>query len=320
MASAIERGISASRWLLAPLYLGLAVSLLLLLVKFVQGTLELALKTVTAGTSKLITGALSLVDLSLMGNLLVMVMFAVYENFVSRFGEGTKGNRPDWIGNVGFGALKLKPMTLIIAIAGVPMLEDCKSPPKCDPSKNSDNSFKHLAIVSLRWGPDRLRSGSQLKAGIRLYIGYIHLLQRGVTLRCLFTAGLARIIVLVLDNAGWHGAANLKIPDGIRLIYLPPYSPELQPAETIWALVDEPIVNKHIATIEELDRKRQPMRCPCRTARANPNAHWLPLVAKAHQSELITRKPYHSHVLIWFARANGEPPNSFSGMPQAARC
>ena len=39
-------------------------------------------------------------------------------------------------------------------------------------------------------------------------------------------AGLARIIVLVLDNAGWHGAANLKIPDGIRLIYLPPYSPE----------------------------------------------------------------------------------------------
>ena len=68
-------------------------------------------------------------------------------------------------------------------------------------------------------------------------------------------AGLARIIVLVLDNAGWHGAANLKIPEGIRLIYLPPYSPELQPAETLWALVDEPIVNKHIATIEELDTK-----------------------------------------------------------------
>ena len=61
--------------------------------------------------------------------------------------------------------------------------------------------------------------------------------------------------MLVLDNAGWHGAANLKIPDGIRLIYLPPYSPELQPAETLWALVDEPIVNKHIATIVELDRK-----------------------------------------------------------------
>jgi DDE superfamily endonuclease len=42
-------------------------------------------------------------------------------------------------------------------------------------------------------------------------------------------AGLSRIILLVLDNAGWHGPANLKIPDGIRLIHLPPYSPELQP-------------------------------------------------------------------------------------------
>jgi transposase len=58
-------------------------------------------------------------------------------------------------------------------------------------------------------------------------------------------AGVARIILLVLDNAGWHSAAaGLKIPDGIHLVYLPPYSPELQPAETLWALVDEPIVNK----------------------------------------------------------------------------
>jgi transposase len=51
------------------------------------------------------------------------------------------------------------------------------------------------------------------------------------------------------------GPVNLKIPDGIRLIYLPPYTLELQPAETLWALVDEPIVNKHIATIDELDAK-----------------------------------------------------------------
>ena len=68
-------------------------------------------------------------------------------------------------------------------------------------------------------------------------------------------AGLSCIILLVLDNAGWHGPANLKIPDGVRLIYLPPYSPELQPAETLWALVDEPIVNQHIATITDLDEK-----------------------------------------------------------------
>jgi uncharacterized protein (TIGR00645 family) len=124
LTSAIERGIFASRWLLAPLYLGLTVSLMLLLIKFAQGTVELALNTVNEDTNMLITGTLSLVDLSLMGNLLVMVMFAGYENFVSRFGEVTKGNRPDWMGNVSFGTLKLKLMTSIIAIAAIHILED----------------------------------------------------------------------------------------------------------------------------------------------------------------------------------------------------
>ena len=123
LASAIERGIFASRWLLAPMYLGLAISLLLVLGKFVQETVELARHTGTEDASKLITGTLSLVDLSLMGNLLVMVMFAGYENFVSRFGEVTKGNRPDWMGKVGFGALKLKLMTSIVAISAIRLLE-----------------------------------------------------------------------------------------------------------------------------------------------------------------------------------------------------
>ena len=50
-------------------------------------------------------------------------------------------------------------------------------------------------------------------------------------------------IVLVLDNAGWHGPKGLAIPDGITLVFLPPYSPELQPAERLWPLVDEPVVN-----------------------------------------------------------------------------
>ena len=66
-------------------------------------------------------------------------------------------------------------------------------------------------------------------------------------------AGLTRIVVLVLDNAGWHTPEGLAVPDGIRLVFLPPYSPELQPAECLWPLLDEPIVNRHFATIEDLD-------------------------------------------------------------------
>ena len=66
-------------------------------------------------------------------------------------------------------------------------------------------------------------------------------------------AGRERHIVLVLDDAGRHGPEGLAVPDGITLVFLPPYGPELQPAEQLWPLVDEPIVNRHLATIEELD-------------------------------------------------------------------
>lgn len=66
-------------------------------------------------------------------------------------------------------------------------------------------------------------------------------------------AGRERIIVLVLDGAGWHTEPGLAVPDGVRLVYLPPYTPELQPAEHLWALVDEPVVNRHFKTIDDLD-------------------------------------------------------------------
>jgi transposase len=66
-------------------------------------------------------------------------------------------------------------------------------------------------------------------------------------------AGQDRVILLVLDGAGWHTAPGLAIPDGIRLVYLPPCTPELQPAETLWTHVDEPIANRHFETLQDLD-------------------------------------------------------------------
>lgn len=65
-------------------------------------------------------------------------------------------------------------------------------------------------------------------------------------------AGRQRIVVLVIDNAGWHTPTHLSVPDGLRLVYLPPYTPELQPAECLWQLVDEPIVNKCFDTLRRL--------------------------------------------------------------------
>ncbi len=67
-------------------------------------------------------------------------------------------------------------------------------------------------------------------------------------------AGKDKRIVLQLDNAGWHGPANLAVPDGVRLVFQPPHSPELQPAEHLWPFVDEPLANGYFKTLPELDQ------------------------------------------------------------------
>jgi transposase len=67
-------------------------------------------------------------------------------------------------------------------------------------------------------------------------------------------AGRERLIVLGLDNAGWHTEPNLVAPDGIRLVYLPRYSPELQPAEHLWPVLDEPRANRSFATLTDLEQ------------------------------------------------------------------
>ena len=93
-------------------------------------------------------------------------------------------------------------------------------------------------------------------------------------------AGRDRIIVLLLDQAGWHSEPGLAVPDGIRLVYLPAYTPELQPAEHLWPLVDEPVVNRHFETLDELDAV---LAERCRTLAqdrnliaANTSFHWWP--------------------------------------------
>jgi transposase len=66
-------------------------------------------------------------------------------------------------------------------------------------------------------------------------------------------AGEDKLIVLVLDNAGWHVSDRLAVPDGVVLEFLPPYTPELQPAERLWPLTNEAVANKSFATLEDLD-------------------------------------------------------------------
>ena len=81
------------------------------------------------------------------------------------------------------------------------------------------------------------------------------------------SAGRDKLVVLVLDNAGWHVSDRLVVPDGVVLEFLPPYTPELQPAERLRPLTNEAIANKSFATLEDLDAA---LGERCRTLAAMP--------------------------------------------------
>ena len=67
-------------------------------------------------------------------------------------------------------------------------------------------------------------------------------------------------IILVLDGAGFHDQTNIRIPPGIHLVFLPAYSPELQPAENLWVMSNEGIVNQHFCNLDALEEE-QMKRC-----------------------------------------------------------
>jgi hypothetical protein len=105
-------------------------------------------------------------------------------------------------------------------------------------------------------------------------------------------AGRDRIIRLVLDGAGWQ-TAPLAVPDGIRLVDLPPFSPELQPAETLSTHLDEPIANRHFDTIEDLYAVlASALHHPRQQPRSHRKPDRLPLVAQTQHPDPIIRKGY----------------------------
>lgn len=93
-------------------------------------------------------------------------------------------------------------------------------------------------------------------------------------------AGRERIIVLVLDGAGWHTEPGLTVPEGLRLVYLPPYTPEMQPAEHLWALVDQPVANRYFETIDDLEavlaERCRFLHQDRNLIAAHTNFHWWP--------------------------------------------
>ena len=112
-----------SRWLMAPFYVGLIVALAVLFLKFLRMLGEFIVHAPGAKSSETILEALSLIDITLVGNLILIVVFSGYENFVSRIDTAGNPNWPIWITKIDFAGLKQKLLASIVAISAIHVLE-----------------------------------------------------------------------------------------------------------------------------------------------------------------------------------------------------
>ncbi|HHH48709.1 MAG TPA: TIGR00645 family protein [Gammaproteobacteria bacterium] len=119
----IEALIFNSRWILVPFYLGLVVSIALLLVKFSKEFVGFISIALTGSGSDVIISVLTLIDVVMIANLLLIIIFAGYENFVSKIDTGDSEDRPGWMGHVTFSDLKMKLIGSIIAISAIELLK-----------------------------------------------------------------------------------------------------------------------------------------------------------------------------------------------------
>lgn len=122
MERLIEKTLFASRWLLAPIYLGLSLALLALGIKFFQEVIHVFDQVISMNEAELILTILALIDMALVGALVVMVMFSGYENFVSRINLDEGDEKLDWLGKLDAGTLKLKVAASIVAISSIHLL------------------------------------------------------------------------------------------------------------------------------------------------------------------------------------------------------
>ncbi|ACT08050.1 conserved hypothetical protein [Dickeya chrysanthemi Ech1591] len=140
----LENTMYAARWLLAPVYLGLSLGLLALAIKFFEEIWHVLPNIFSIAESDLILTLLSLVDMTLVGGLLVMVMFSGYENFVSALDIGEDKEKLNWLGKMDASSLKNKVAASIVAISSIHLLRvfmDAKNVP--------DNKLMWYVIIHL---------------------------------------------------------------------------------------------------------------------------------------------------------------------------
>lgn len=146
----LERALFSARWLMAPFYLGLVFVLVALLVVFGREFAEEVSHLSTMKSEDAILMALSLIDMTLVGNLLLIVIFSGYENFVSRLDSGDVDERPAWMGTIDFSGLKLKLLGSIVAISAISLLRSFMKigTVPLDPDELKWRILVHLTLVT----------------------------------------------------------------------------------------------------------------------------------------------------------------------------
>jgi uncharacterized protein (TIGR00645 family) len=143
----LERLMYASRWILAPIYFGMSLTLLALCVKFFQELYHFIPLILEVDESQLILKLLTLIDLTLIASLLVIVMFSGYENFVSQMDLVEDTEKLDWLGKHDYGALKIKVSTSIVAISAIHLLKIFMNVQTTDDDKIMWYVLIHLTFV-----------------------------------------------------------------------------------------------------------------------------------------------------------------------------
>jgi uncharacterized protein (TIGR00645 family) len=144
MERILERGLFASRWVLAPFYVGLVGALIMLLYTFGLELVHFVGNLPTMRANDAILACLALIDISLAANLIIIVVFSGYENFVSKIEVDEQKDIPSWMGKVDFTGLKIKLIASIVAISGIHMLKVFM-----DITKYSDHEIKWMVIIHI---------------------------------------------------------------------------------------------------------------------------------------------------------------------------
>lgn len=121
----IETFLFGGRWFLAPIYIGLVIAMVIVVIKFFQELIAFIPQVISSTPHETVLAVLGMLDLGLLGNLILIVIFAGYENFVSKIGVAQDSeDRPHWMGHVDFSGLKIKLIGSLVAISVIELLQD----------------------------------------------------------------------------------------------------------------------------------------------------------------------------------------------------